>query len=101
MATITMLSTTRRAAHGLHRCGDCGGRIAARDHYRDSRVAGDGTVWTWREHALCSALGDWWQSEYPYAEPEEFPVVCTELLAEWWREFVVTFGGVLDFGGAA
>ena len=48
-----LASTIRRAAHGRHRCGWCHETIAARERYRDLRIADYGTVWTWREHLAC------------------------------------------------
>ena len=43
----------RRAAHGRHVCRECRRLIAAREIYLDQRVAGDGTVWTYRAHLRC------------------------------------------------
>ena len=48
-----LASTIRRAAHGHHRCGWCRETIAARERYRDLRIADYGTVRTWREHLAC------------------------------------------------
>jgi hypothetical protein len=54
---ITTLSDRDRvAAHGRHRCGFCGNRIAVGEKYNDSRVADMGTVWTFRAHLRCIAF---------------------------------------------
>jgi hypothetical protein len=54
---ITVLaSRTRRAAHGLHRCGHCGKKIKAHTAYLDQRIATEGTVYTFRSHAACDDL---------------------------------------------
>ena len=91
--SITVLAhyPRRRAAHGLHRCDDCGGVIPAGDRYSDQRCAGDGHVWTWREHALCRAL--YWQAAVDYGlDDYEWSTSCgEEELAEWWRQFVAVF----------
>ena len=52
MSTV-LADTIRRAAHGRHRCGWCRQTIAAREQYRDLRMADYGTAWTWREHLAC------------------------------------------------
>ena len=55
-----LASTIRRAAHGHHRCGWCRETIAARERYRDLRIADYGTVRTWREHlACCDRINAW------------------------------------------
>ena len=90
--TRTMRQTTRRAAHSLHRCGGCGGRIAARDLYVDSRCANDEQVWTWREHALCFQLYDYWSLEW-YVEADDWPSVCAEVLWEWWQKITAWVQG--------
>ena len=54
MATL-LTEKVRRAAHGLHRCGWCGDKIAAGERYNDQRIADNGTVYTWREHRGCAA----------------------------------------------
>lgn len=45
----------RRAAHGRHRCGWCGERIAQGEVYVDQRIAADRSVFTWREHRTCGS----------------------------------------------
>ena len=93
MSTTTLSSTRRRAAHGLHRCGACGGTIPNRDFYLDSRCAGGGHVWTWREHALCAELCDYAYTNFPHLEPEEWASVAGDYLFEWWQVFTLTFSG--------
>ncbi len=51
--TTVLADNIRKAAHGLHVCQLCRGRIAAGERYRDVRLADSGTVWTWREHLSC------------------------------------------------
>lgn len=46
----------RRAAHGKHRCGLCGHPIAARESYRDYRIADCGTAYTFRTHLRCESF---------------------------------------------
>lgn len=73
-----LASTIRRAAHGHHRCGWCRETIAARERYRDLRIADYGTVRTWREHLACRdrinawllANGDTW-SDYEDSHPND------------------------------
>ena len=73
-----LASTIRRAAHGHHRCGWCRETIAARERYRDLRIADYGTVRTWREHLACCdrinawlrANGDTW-SDYEDSHPND------------------------------
>lgn len=50
---ILLADHVRRAAHGLHRCAWCGQYISAREQYRDTRCADNGTAWTWRSHLRC------------------------------------------------
>lgn len=88
--TTTLASTYRRAAHGLHRCNACGGAIPRGDRYLDVRVAGEGTVWTWREHALCAALHDWFGPR----DDDLSWVGSREDLLEWWRQLVLATTGV-------
>jgi hypothetical protein len=54
--TTVLASRTRRAAHGLHRCGHCGKKIKAHTAYLDLRIATEGTVYTFRSHAACDDL---------------------------------------------
>lgn len=79
----------RRAAHGLHRCGDCGGRIARGDRYSDQRLADDGTAYTFREHALCRALFE--QAWADFGGDLDFYDSRDMDLPEWWAIFVATF----------
>lgn len=51
--TTLLAHHVRKAAHGLHRCGWCGGMIANRGRYIDQRIADNGTVYTWRAHCDC------------------------------------------------
>lgn len=89
-ATVLAHYPRRRAAHGLHRCDDCGGRIAARDRYSDQRLVYDGSAYAWREHALCRAL-----FEQAWADLGDVLHFRGErnarALAEWWANFVATF----------
>jgi hypothetical protein len=51
---VTLLShNIRRAAHGKHVCRECRQRIGAREQYVDQRIAGYGTVYTYRAHERC------------------------------------------------
>ena len=80
----------RRAAHGLHRCGDCGGRIAARDLYSDQRLACDGTAYTFREHALCRELfEEAWAAGY-LDEGDRYDATDMDL-PESWRPYLAPF----------
>lgn len=56
---VTLLAEHRRVAslRGRgHRCQTCGGHIGAGQPYVDQRVAGDGSVWTYREHESCHSI---------------------------------------------
>ena len=65
-----LASTIRRAAHGHHRCGWCRETIAARERYRDLRIADYGTVRTWRGHlACCDRINAW--SDYEDSHPND------------------------------
>lgn len=52
--SATTLSSDRIKARKAHRCDDCGERIEPGDEYQRSAMAGDATVWTWREHPACA-----------------------------------------------
>ena len=78
MSVTLVTERVRRAAHGRHVCGWCHKNIAARERYRDQRCAGDGTMWTWREHLACCdrinaglrANGETW-SDYEDSHPND------------------------------
>lgn len=91
--SITVLAhhPRRRADHGRYRCDDCGGRIPAGDRYSYQRCAGDGHVWTWREHALCRDLYTLADVTYGIDDYEWSTEEGQEELAEWWRQFAAVF----------
>jgi len=58
MVMATTLSSEHIKARKAHQCDDCGGAIQPGDDYRRSAMAGDATVWTWREHVGCAVDAD-------------------------------------------
>ena len=87
MSATCLSSRTRRAAHGLHTCWACGGRIAAHDQYLDLRMADNGTAYTLRLHHLC----DWLWSDAG-SDPDWSWACGQEALAEWAAGFVASIG---------
>lgn len=71
----------RRAAHGRHVCQLCRGRIAARTLYVDTRIADDGTVYTWREHSECRGIV--WEVERRDPDAVRF---ADSIDGEWFRD---------------
>lgn len=78
MASL-LASHQRRAAHSFHRCGCCGGRIPRGDQYLDQRVADNGTVWTFRTHAVCDRV--YWRLHREFGMHEDDIVSAEEIRA--------------------
>jgi hypothetical protein len=83
--TTVLASRTRRAAHGLHRCGHCGKKIKAHTAYLDQRLATEGTVYTFRSHAACDDLFQR-AARYFDLEEDESAATYTESVHEYQRE---------------
>lgn len=77
-----LVSQTHQAARKDHRCDDCGQVIERGELYYRSAVAGEGRVWTWREHDECSLDAsemlsknwfddDDWPSEWSFREMQD------------------------------
>lgn len=87
MSAVTLSATWRRAAHGLHTCWACGGRIGVRDRYLDLRMADNGTAYTLRVHLLCEAL---WVDA---GGDEDWSWSCgQDALSQWTAGFVASIG---------
>jgi len=54
----TTVNSDRIRARKAHQCDDCGEAIESGTEYVRSAIAGDATVWTWREHPRCADDAD-------------------------------------------
>lgn len=86
----TVLAYKPVTARKAHRCGDCEGRIERGQRYQQQRIAGDGTVWTFRSHPACHHIAlaihrdaglDW--DEWP--APDEVRAFAAWLLGRIFR----------------
>lgn len=74
-----VLTERKPKARKRHACTLCGRLIEPGTTYRFYTYAGDGTVWTHREHLPCAALfyDEWWDgSDDVHPDRAEF---CAEL----------------------
>jgi hypothetical protein len=84
MSAVLLAQHTRKAAHGLHRCGWCGENIAKGERYTDQRIADNGSAYTWREHPACAErIWKWWRAQGYYEdEMTDGWIAWAEMLAE-------------------
>ena len=75
-----VLTDKRPRARKRHTCTLCLRPIEPGTVYRYYTYAGDGTVWTHREHEPCADLfyGEWWEDEYDAPDPDELIAALAE-----------------------
>jgi hypothetical protein len=76
----TILTDSHRTARKGHDCTLCLRPIEAGTRYRYYTYAGDGTVWTHREHLPCADLfyGEWFTDEHDAPDPDELIAALAE-----------------------
>lgn len=52
------LGTTTQRANKLHRCENCGGRIAPGEIYVRARIVDGGDAWVWKSHTHCQRASE-------------------------------------------
>lgn len=62
------LTSDVRKARKPHRCSFCGHLIPIGETYRDERIQGDGSVWTWKMHLHCERIAN---AIWAYAHPDD------------------------------